>query len=193
MPFGLCNASATFQKNDSASATEIVNREGSMDMAYIDDVVIATETSGDHVERLRDVFQCLSEAGFKTRDSKCDFVKSEIKYLGRIVSTEGIKHYPKAAAKLQDWDIPRNKSETQSFLGFANYYGALCPGTPNLLVVQRPGHQGIAKGLARIQERHIWSGICKCIGQYVSRCLTCQQGRDEPGDVPFHLKNIRSG
>ena len=55
------------------------------------------------------------------------------------------------------------------------------------------GHQGIAKVLARIQERHTWPGIRRTIGQYVSQCITCQQVRDKPGDIRFHLKNIQSG
>ena len=55
------------------------------------------------------------------------------------------------------------------------------------------GHQGIAKVVSRIQERHTWSGIRRSVGQYVSQCLTCQQVRDRPGDVRFHLKNIQSG
>ena len=46
-------------------------------MAYIDDIVIATETVEDHMVRLREVFECLREADFK-----CDFMKSEINYLG---------------------------------------------------------------------------------------------------------------
>ena len=53
--------------------------------------------------------------------------------------------------------------------------------------------QGIAKVLARIQERHTWPGIRRTIGQYVSQGVTCQQVRDKPGDVRFHLKNIQSG
>ena len=80
--------------------------------------------------RLREVFECLSEAGFKMRVAKCDFLKSEIKYLGRVVSAEGVKPDPKAVAKLRDWEIPRNKTEMQSFLGFANYYREFFPGTP---------------------------------------------------------------
>ena len=55
------------------------------------------------------------------------------------------------------------------------------------------GQQGIAKVLARIQERHTWPGIRRSVGQYVSQCHTCQQVRDKPGDVRFHLKNIQSG
>ena len=55
------------------------------------------------------------------------------------------------------------------------------------------GHQGISKVVARIQERHTWPGIRRTVGEYVSQCLTCQQVRDKPGDVRFHLKNIQSG
>ena len=100
----------------------IVNREGSMVMASIDDTVIATETMEDHMVRLREVFECLREAGFNLRIAKCDFMKSEIKYLGRVVSAEGVKPDPKAVAKLRDWEVPRNKTEMQSFLGFINYF-----------------------------------------------------------------------
>ena len=128
MPFGMCNASAIFQRAIAARALrKIVNREGSMVMAYIDDIVIATETVEDHRVRLREVFECLREAGFKMRVAKCDFRKSEIKYLGRVVSAEGIKSDPKAVAKLSDWEVPRNKTEMQSFLGFANYYREFIP------------------------------------------------------------------
>ena len=64
MPFGMCNASATFQRAIARALRKIVNREGSMVMAYIDDIVIATELVGDHMVRLREVFECLREAGF---------------------------------------------------------------------------------------------------------------------------------
>ena len=55
------------------------------------------------------------------------------------------------------------------------------------------GHQGIAKVLARIQERHTWPGIRRSVGQYVSQCLTCQQVQNKPSEVWFYLKNIQSG
>ena len=77
--------------------------------------------------RLREVFECLRKAGFKMRVAKCDFMKSEIKYLGRVVSAEGVKPDPEAVAKLRDWEFPRNMTEMQSILGFANYYHEFIP------------------------------------------------------------------
>ena len=96
-------------------------------MAYIDDIVIATETIEDHLERIREVFECLREASFKMRAEKCDFMRTETKYLGRVVSSEGIKPDPAAVSKSQEWMPPRNREELQSFLGFANYYRDFIP------------------------------------------------------------------
>ena len=54
------------------------------------------------------------------------------------------------------------------------------------------GNQGISKVVARIQESHTWPGLLRCVGKYACLSLTCQQVRDKPGDVSFHLKNIQS-
>ena len=127
MPFGLCNASATFQRSITRALQKIQQRHGSVVMAYIDVIVIATETIEDHLERIREVFECLREAGFKMRAEKCDFMRTETKYLGRVVSAEGIKPDPAAVSKIKEWMPPRNKEELQSFLGFANYYRDFIP------------------------------------------------------------------
>ena len=110
MPFGLCNASSTFQRSITRALQKIQQRHGSVVMAYIDDIVIATETIEDHLERIREVFECLREAGFKMRAEKCDFMRTETKYLGRVVSAEGIKPDPAAVSKIQEW-MPREKKK----------------------------------------------------------------------------------
>ena len=111
MLFGMCNASATFQRVIAGAVRENFNRERSMVMAYIDDIVIATETDEDHMSanaRLRDQVR-VQEVG-----------DHELGILGRIVSAEGVKLDPKAKEKLRDWEIPRNWTEMQSVLCFAN-------------------------------------------------------------------------
>ena len=96
-------------------------------MAYIDDIGIATETIEDHIARIREVFERLREAGIKFRAKTCYFMRTETKYLGRVVSAEGIKPNPEAVTKNQEWVSPRNKEELQSFLEFANYYRDFIP------------------------------------------------------------------
>ena len=73
------------------------------------------------------MFECLRETGFKMRAEKSDFMRTETKYLGRVVSAGGIKPDPEAVVKIQEWMRPRNKEELQSFLGFANYYRDFVP------------------------------------------------------------------
>ena len=121
-PFGLYNASATFQRSITRALQKIQQRHGSVVMAYFDDIVIATETIEDHIVRIKEVFECLRKACFKMRAEKCDFMRTETKFLGRVVSAEGIKPDPEAVTKIQEWLPPRNKEEIQSFLGFAIYY-----------------------------------------------------------------------
>ena len=72
MPFGKCNASATFQLAIAQALQKTVNQEGNIVMAYVDDIVIATETFENHMVRLREVFEYLREAGFTMRVAKCD-------------------------------------------------------------------------------------------------------------------------
>ena len=54
-------------------------------MCYVDDVVIATPTQEDHIERLDEVFTCMKQAGLKCEPSKCEIFRDSIKYLGRLV------------------------------------------------------------------------------------------------------------
>ena len=125
--FGLCNASAMFQRSITRVLQKIQQRHGSVIMAFIGDIAIETETIDDHISRVREVFECLREVVFKRRAEKCVFMRTETKYLGRVVSDGGIKLDPEAVTKIQEWMSPRNKEELQSFLGFANYYRDFIP------------------------------------------------------------------
>ena len=125
MPFGLCIATALFQRSITGALLNSQQRHGSVVMAYIDDIVIATEAIEDPLMRIKEVFECLMEAGFKMQAENCNFLGTETKYMGREGSAEGIKSDTEAATKIQEWMPPRNKEELQIFLGFANYYRAV--------------------------------------------------------------------
>ena len=84
------------------------------------------------------------------RVPKCEFMKSEINILGRIVYADGIKPDPKAVSKLRDWDVLRTKTELQSFLGFANYYRDLIPWPAKLVA---PLH-----AIAGLGTPFLWGG-----------------------------------
>ena len=90
MPFGLCIATATFQRLMARALTSVTKKHGNLVMCYVDDMVIATLTLEDHLERLDEVFACMQTAELKCKPSKCEILKESIKYLGRMVDKHGI-------------------------------------------------------------------------------------------------------
>ena len=79
-------------------------------------------TFSTQCERLRGVFEKLSDAGLRLKPSKCEFFKSRITYLGHIVSKDGIETEKKKVTAIQEWLILTTVTEVHSFLGFTNYY-----------------------------------------------------------------------
>ena len=69
MPFGLCNATATFQRLMVQALTSVTKNYGNLIMCYVDDYVIATPTLEDHKERLDEVFTCMKQARLKCKPS----------------------------------------------------------------------------------------------------------------------------
>ena len=122
MPFGLCNATATFQRLMAQALTSVTKKNGNLIMCYVDDVVIATPTLEDHIERLEEVFSCMKQAGLKCKPSKCEILRDSIKYLGRLVDKHGVRPDPEAVEAVLTWKAPKTDTQLMSFLGFANYY-----------------------------------------------------------------------
>ena len=122
MPFGLCNATATFQRLMAHALIAVTKKYGNLIMCYVDDVVIATPTLEDHTERLNEVFACMKRSGLKCKPSKCEILKDSINYLGRIVDRHGIRPDPDAVEAVITWKSPKTEHQLMSFLGFANYY-----------------------------------------------------------------------
>ena len=83
MPFGLCNATATFQRLMVQALTGVTKKYGNLLMCYVDDVVIATPTLEDHIDRLDEVFGCMKRAGLKCKPSKCEILRDSIKLPGK--------------------------------------------------------------------------------------------------------------
>ena len=122
MPFGLCNATATFQRLMAQALTRVTKKYGNLVMCYVDDVVIATPTLEDHIDRLDEVFGCIKRAGLKRKPSKCEILRDSLKYLGRMVDKNGVRPDPEAVEAVLTWKAPRTDTQLLSFLGFANYY-----------------------------------------------------------------------
>ena len=118
LPFGLCNAPATFQH---LMDLVLVGLQWSHCLVYLDDVIILGRTFLDHLNKLRDIFKRIQDAGLKLKLPKCPFLKKKFEYLGHIVSEDGVLVDPKIE-KVSTWPTPSSTNGVPQFLGLANYY-----------------------------------------------------------------------
>ena len=119
LPFGLTNAPSTFER-----LMEIVLRglTWKICLIYIDDIIVFSKTFEEHLQHLELVFQRLREANIKLKPSKCHFGKSEVRFLGHVVSKDGGLPDPEKIKVVKEFPIPKNARELKSFLGLAQYY-----------------------------------------------------------------------
>lgn len=88
MPFGLCNAPATFQR---AMDGLFSGEHSKYVIPYLDDIIIFSESLEDHEKHLNIVMKILSEAGLVLNKGKCKLFREEVEVLGRIVSRGIVK------------------------------------------------------------------------------------------------------
>ena len=119
MPFGLCNASGTFQKYINESLQEYFDV---FCTAYLDDVLIYTSKDKDHASHVLQMLMRLHERGLQVDINKCEFNATRVKYLGMIVTTNGIEIDTEKVEAIQKWEVPLSVKDVQAFLGFANFY-----------------------------------------------------------------------
>ena len=124
MPFGLCNAPATFQRLMEKILGKLV---GHGVLVYLDDVLIYAETPTQLLDMLSQVLRLLADAGLKCKGSKCFLFTEQVHYLGHIVSNNGINPEPAKIEKIRNWPAPEKGIGLASFLGLCNYYRELIP------------------------------------------------------------------
>ena len=119
MPFGLCNAPYTFKR---CMKIEFSGLQWKILLIYLDDIIIFSETFETHLDRIRQVFKRLKAAGFKLKPSKCELFRSEVTFLGHLITRNGIRPSPDKVKVMQCWKRPQTVTQVRSFLGFASYY-----------------------------------------------------------------------
>jgi hypothetical protein len=160
MPFGLCNAPATFQR---LMDLVLAGLQWSHCLIYIDDVVILGRSFEEHLQHLQQVFDRLQQAGLKLKPRKCHFLQRKVNYLGHVVSNKGIAPDPAKIEKIASWPIPNSPKEVQQFLGLAGYYRRFIQ---DFAEVARPLH--------RLTERNRpfkWSTECQTAFDKLRDCL----------------------
>jgi hypothetical protein len=119
MPFGLCNAPATFQALMNDILRPFLRR---FVLVFFDDILIYSTTWTDHLRHVRAVLDVLHQHRLFVKRSKCEFGADSISYLGHIISASGVAMDPAKVQAVADWPVPRSARVVRGFLGLAGYY-----------------------------------------------------------------------
>ena len=118
MPFGLMNAPAVFQKlmkcvlMDVDSGKEFVS-------VYLDDVLVFSKTSEEHMRHLYQVLGRLRDVGLKLNPKKCYFLCNQVTYLGHTITPSGLKPSSHHLLAVKNFPVPKS---LRQFLGLSSFY-----------------------------------------------------------------------
>lgn len=119
MPFGLTNAPAVFQR----LVLNLLNRRKIPGvLAYMDDIIIASTTTDEGLERLTAVLDLIKDANLTLNLRKCHFFKKTIDYLGFEISSEGVRPGLKKIMAVSAFKTPQNVHEVRQFIGLASFF-----------------------------------------------------------------------
>ena len=119
MPYGLCNAPATFQRLMQNCLGEL---NLTYALVYLDDMIVYSHTEEDHLRRLQAVFERFQEHGLKLKPSKCSFLWKQITFLGHEVSAEGMKPRNLNLKGIAEMAPPENYTAVRRFLGMTGFF-----------------------------------------------------------------------
>ncbi len=130
MSFGLTNAPATFQDYINKILAEKLDI---FVIVYFDDILIYTENEGEeHVQAVQWVLDKLRKHSLYANLKMCRFHQNEVRFLGYIVSHQGIQMEEERIKAVRDWPETQSVRDIQVFLGFANFYQRFIQGFSRL-------------------------------------------------------------
>jgi len=116
-------------------------------VTYLDDVVVHLGCFEDHLRHLDTVLEKLTTAGFTINANKCSFYKPQIKFLGHVISSEGLMPDMDRIKAILSYPPPRNQKQLRRFLGICNIYQQFIPNYAHfvspLLILLKKGHKWI--------------------------------------------------
>ena len=161
MLFGLANGPSSFQNY----INDVLN--GMLDVfctAYINDILIYSNSKKEHQEHVGKVLEALQKAGLQANIDKCEFYTTEVNYLGLIITSNGIRMDPHKVSAVQQWETPTCVQDVQSFIGFANFYRRFIHGFSSI----------VAPMIATVKKdtKFEWTSACQKVFDLLKKRFT---------------------
>ena len=156
------------------------NTQNQYAIAYIDDIIVYSKSEAEHIQHLADIFDRLDKAGLKLKLSKCSFFQSQVKYLGHIISSEGISPDPEKVKVMRRLQAPKTVREVRSIVGMASYYRRFIP---HFSEIAKPLTE-----LTKKNSRFVWSEDRQQAFKTLKECLSTAPVLAHPDfSKPFKL------
>ncbi|GBO01594.1 Retrovirus-related Pol polyprotein from transposon 412 [Araneus ventricosus] len=149
MPFGLCNAPATFGR---LMETVLRGLSAETCLVYLDDNIIVVRTFEKHLNNLRKVFQRLQKANLNLNPKKCRFFQKEVAYFGHVISA-GVKTDPENIKAVADWPRPDKIHDLRIYIGLCTYYRRF---VKDFSTIARPVHK-----VTEVKSNFNWTDECE--------------------------------
>ena len=162
MPFGLCNAPATFQRLMDQVLEGLV---GKICLVYLDDIIVYSKNKEEHLRHIQLVFDRLRQNNLKLKVSKCHFMKPEVQYLGHVVNRHGLFPQQSKLDILASFPRPTTIVQLQSFIGLASYYRRFIA---NFSMIASVLHQAAASK----NKKLVWNDACQTAFDTLKNYLT---------------------
>jgi len=140
MFFGLTNSQATFQTIMNDLLRDMI--EAGDAAAFIDDIMIGTETEEEHSKIVEEVLRRMAKNDLFVKLEKYVWKVREVRFLGVMIRPDGVKMKKEKVQGVVDWPVLRSVKNVQKFLGLANYYRQF---VKDFARVEKPLHEIMRK------------------------------------------------
>ena len=146
MPFGVKNAPGSFQREMRRVLSGRLNKGV---FVFIDDIIVYSRTEDEHIELIDWVLSRLEAEGYYANPAKCQFLRSEVSFLGHVVNRAGVSMQQHKVEAVRNWPVLQSVKDVRAFLGLAGFYRRFVRG---FAAIAQP-----LTDLTKIADRRWWS------------------------------------
>ena len=189
MPYGLCNALATFQRLMQNCLGEL---NLTYALIYLDNMIVFSRTEEEHLHHLRVVFSWFLEHGLKLKPSKCHFLQDEIMFLGHEISANGMRPDTANLKAIAEMAPLKTYTEIRQFTGMTGFFRQFIKGYFKIAKPLNNLLEGDASKLKN-EELELMPETLQAFNDLKKKCMTAPVLVFADFKKPFRLETDASG